>query len=221
MVEEGATVLPGAIVGRPPIGTPALRNQPKSRFKYTTIRSGVVIGANAVIYRGVYIGRNTLIGDGVTIREDCTIGGGVIIGNNATLQNDVVVRDNVRIVDLSHITAGVIIDEGAFVSVGVLSMNDNAMGPGGELRPPYIGVGAKVGGGALLLPGVDIGVGATVAAGAVVTHDVPSGSTVMGIPARVRRPKDPTWEDYYFGDRFYDEAEAMVSEGGPVFPEED
>lgn len=219
-IAEDVTVMPGAVIGRPPKGTPALRNQPKSRFESTVIGAGSVIGANAVIYRGVNIGRNVLIGDGVTIREDCFIGDNVIIGNNSTLQNDVLVGDNVRIVDLSHVTAQVVIEAGAFWSVGVLSMNDNAMGPGGELKAPVVKAGAKVGGGALLLPGVIVEEGATVAAGSVVTHDVPIGSTVMGVPARVRVPKkDPTWEDYYFNDRYVDQSEAMVNEGGPDYTE--
>lgn len=38
---------------------------------------------------------------------------------------------------------------------------------------------------AKLRPGVTIGDGATVAMGAIVTRDVPAGSTVKGMPARV------------------------------------
>lgn len=42
-----------------------------------------------------------------------------------------------------------------------------------------------VGYGAIVLPGVTIGPNAVVAAGAVVAHDVPEGSIVGGVPARV------------------------------------
>jgi acetyltransferase-like isoleucine patch superfamily enzyme len=44
-----------------------------------------------------------------------------------------------------------------------------------------------VGGGAVLVPGVEIGAEAFVAAGAVVTRDVGEREVVMGVPARVVR----------------------------------
>jgi maltose O-acetyltransferase len=47
--------------------------------------------------------------------------------------------------------------------------------------------GAWLGAGCLVLPGVTIGNGAIVAAGAVVTVDVPAGSIVAGVPARIIR----------------------------------
>ena len=47
--------------------------------------------------------------------------------------------------------------------------------------------GCRVGGGAVLLPGVEVGEEAFVAAGAVVTRDVAPQSLVMGVPARFVR----------------------------------
>ncbi|MDR2406113.1 MAG: hypothetical protein LBE27_07065 [Deltaproteobacteria bacterium] len=44
--------------------------------------------------------------------------------------------------------------------------------------------GASIGGGAVILPGVEIGEGAMVGAGAVVTKNVPQGQKVVGNPAR-------------------------------------
>jgi acetyltransferase-like isoleucine patch superfamily enzyme len=44
---------------------------------------------------------------------------------------------------------------------------------------------ASIGSGAVILPGVTIGENAKVGAGAVVTHDVPDGATVAGVPARI------------------------------------
>ncbi|RYE60965.1 MAG: sugar O-acetyltransferase [Hyphomicrobiales bacterium] len=53
-------------------------------------------------------------------------------------------------------------------------------------RQIHIGRNVWIGGGAIILPGVNIGDDAVIGAGSVVTRDVPSGATVVGNPARVR-----------------------------------
>jgi len=183
-VGDGAFIFPGAVIGRPPMGVKSMRIQPSARYSDVTIGRGSVIGANVVIYAGVDIGDRVLIGDGVTIREDTVIADDAVIGSNSTIQNDVSIGERSRIADLSHVTAGVVIGDDVFWSVGVLSMNDNSMSVKGDLEPPSVGNSAKIGGGALLLPGVSIGADSTVAAGSVVTHDVPNGERVRGIPAK-------------------------------------
>ena len=51
-------------------------------------------------------------------------------------------------------------------------------------KPVRIGRNVWIGGGAIILPGITIGDDAIIGAGSVVTHDVPSGITVIGNPAR-------------------------------------
>lgn len=51
-------------------------------------------------------------------------------------------------------------------------------------RPITIGRNVWIGGGALILPGVEIGDDAVIGAGSVVTRSVPEGVTVAGNPAR-------------------------------------
>lgn len=58
-------------------------------------------------------------------------------------------------------------------------------------EPVYIGPGAFLGIGSIVLPGVTVGERAYVAAGAVVTDDVPSNAVVAGNPAQVIR----RWDD--------------------------
>jgi acetyltransferase-like isoleucine patch superfamily enzyme len=62
----------------------------------------------------------------------------------------------------------------------------------GKIKGPTIRRGARVGGGAILCPGIEIGQEAFVGAGAVVTKDVPPRKVVVGNPARVLRdvPED-------------------------------
>ena len=56
-----------------------------------------------------------------------------------------------------------------------------------DLRGAVLRRACRIGGGAVLVPGVEVGEEAYVAAGAIVTSDVPPGQVVMGVPARVRR----------------------------------
>lgn len=173
-------VFEGAVIGRPPKVAGIV--PPKEYIPTTTIGRGCVIGTNATIYSGVALESDVLIGDGVRIRENSAVGAGSVIGSNSTLQNDVRLGCRVRVVDLSHITAGVTVEDDVFWSVGVLSMNDNRDGTG--LRCMHVGERAFIGGGALLLPGSDVGAGAVVAAGSVVTRPISPGETVRGVPAR-------------------------------------
>ncbi|MFD1633787.1 acyltransferase [Haloplanus ruber] len=56
----------------------------------------------------------------------------------------------------------------------------------GEYRTGEVVIGerAMIGAGAILLPGIEVGADAKVAANSLVTEDVPSGTTVAGVPAR-------------------------------------
>ena len=60
------------------------------------------------------------------------------------------------------------------------------------MQGPTIRRGARIGGGAIICPAVEIGEEAFVGAGAVVTKDVPPRKVVVGNPARVLRdvPED-------------------------------
>jgi acetyltransferase-like isoleucine patch superfamily enzyme len=59
------------------------------------------------------------------------------------------------------------------------------------MKGPTIRRSARIGGGAIICPGVEIGEEAFVGAGAVVTKDVPPRKLVVGSPARVLRDVDP------------------------------
>jgi acetyltransferase-like isoleucine patch superfamily enzyme len=55
------------------------------------------------------------------------------------------------------------------------------------VAPVRIGSNCWIGTNAIILAGVDVGDDSVVAAGAVVTRDVPAGTLVAGVPARVVR----------------------------------
>lgn len=199
-VGDDVTVFPGAYLGKQPKVAGVIAREPHVHNLITKIGAGSVIGTNAVIYAGVSIGRSVLIGDGVTVREDTEIGDESVVGSNSTIQNGAKIGKRVKIVDLSHITFDCEIGDESFISVGVYTMNDDSMQRGGEVVGPKIGKRARVGGGALLLPGRRIGDDALIGAGSVVTHDVPPGGRVMGVPARAPVPR-PVAPDL-FGEFF-------------------
>ena len=92
---------------------------------------------------------------------------------------------------LAYVTAYTTVEEDVFIAPCVVTTNDNFMGRTErrhELRKgPTIRRGARVGGGAVLCPGIEIGEEAFVGAGAVVIRDVPARTVVVGNPARVIR----------------------------------
>jgi len=64
---------------------------------------------------------------------------------------------------------------------------------GFDKRGPHLGDRVFVGTGAKILGPVTIGDGARIGANAVVIDDVPAGTTVVGVPARVVQAQPPAW----------------------------
>jgi acetyltransferase-like isoleucine patch superfamily enzyme len=77
----------------------------------------------------------------------------------------------------------------------VVTTNDNFMGRTearfAQVKGAIIRRGARVGGGVVLLPGIEVGEEAFIAAGALVTKDVPPRKLIAGLPARVWRDVPP------------------------------
>lgn len=184
-IGQEVEIFPGALIGREPKAAGAT-SRAVSFNKQLKIGDGCSIGPHAVIYYDVEIGAMTLIGDGASIREQCRIGSGCIISRYVTINYSTTVGDRVKVMDLTHLTGNMVIEDGAFISCMVASVNDNVIreGYGEHVVGPTVRTGAIVAAGAVLLPGVEVGREGFVGAGAVVTKAVPAGARVTGIPAR-------------------------------------
>ena len=150
-----------------------------------------LIGAHAVVYRGSVLHGHNLIADGAAVREQVEIGEYTIIGRNATIENKTRVGKKCKLETNCYITAYSEIEDYCFIAPGVHTTNDNFLGRTKERFKHFKGVtvrrGGRIGGHAVILPGIVIGEDAVVGAGAVVTRDVPPRKTVIGQPARIFR----------------------------------
>ncbi len=88
-------------------------------------------------------------------------------------------------IDHAH---SVVIGETAVVGDDVSMLHSVTLGGTGKEdgdRHPKIGHGVMIGAGAIVLGNITVGTNSKIAAGSVVLADVPAGSTVAGVPARV------------------------------------
>ncbi len=151
---------------------------------------GVTVCAGAVVYGGARVGAGAIVGDQAQVREGALVGERAVVGRGSCVDFGARVGDRVSIQTGVYVTSGAVVEDDAFLGPGVTMTNDDTMGrhPRGEqLCAPVVRRGARVGGGAVLVPGVEVGEEAFVAAGAVVTRDVGARELVIGVPARVRR----------------------------------
>lgn len=137
------------------------------------------IGRNTKIWDFVNI-YNSDIGDNCSIGHFCNIGGAEI-------------GDDARIGSGTFIPDGVSIGEDAFIGPNVTFTNDKTPTTNRDYREKFepqktrVGVGAVIGAGTTILPGITIGNYAIIGAGSVVTRNVPANEVWFGCPAKKQR----------------------------------
>ena len=187
---EGVKVLEHAVVGKQPTLSPRSTAK-REPLPPAEIGAGTVVSTGAVVFAGTTIGERVILGDQSCVRERVTVGDDVVIGRGSLVENDTTIGAMTKIQAEAYITAYSTLEEHVFIAPCVVTTNDNYMGRTekrhGLVKGPTIRRGARIGGGAVLLPGVEIGEEAFVGAGAVVTKDVEPRMLVVGNPARVKR----------------------------------
>jgi acetyltransferase-like isoleucine patch superfamily enzyme len=156
----------------------------------TRFGSGALIRSHSVIYAGSVIGRRFQAGHGVLVRESCVIGDDVSIGSHSVVEHHVTLGHRVRIHTNAFVPEFTIVEDDAWIGPNVVFTN--ARYPKSrDAKQRLVGAtvrrGAKIGAGAVLLPGVIVGENALVGAGSVVVKDVPPNKIIAGSPARVLR----------------------------------
>lgn len=187
---DGVRVLEHAVVGKQPALSPR-STASRDPLPGTVIGAGTIVSSGAIVFAGSTIGERVILGDQSCVRERVTVGDDVVVGRGSLIENDTTVGAMTKIQADAYITAYSTLEEHVFIAPCVVTTNDNWMGRTdkrfGNIKGPTIRRGARIGGGAILCPQIEVGEDAFVGAGAVVTKDVPPRVVVVGSPARVLR----------------------------------
>ena len=164
----------------------------------TTIGEGSVIGAGSELVDatiGAHVRVWASIVESSTVEDDASVGPfshlrpGTVVGRGAQVGNYAELKN-------THLGAGsrqhhmsylgdAAIGEGVNIGAGAITANYDGI----RKHPTTIGAGAFIGVDTMLVAPVEVGEGARTGAGAVVTHDVPAGKLAVGVPARIREPR--------------------------------
>lgn len=167
----------------------------------------VVFGQNVVLRHPhkITIGDNVVIDDNClldakgTTNRGISIGSGVFVGRNTILSckdGDIELGDranigfNCEIFSASRVAVGqdVLMAAYAYIVGGDHEATDRSKPVIEQVRRSQgvtVGNGAWIGAGVTVFDGVTMGERAIAGAGAVVRHDIPAGTTAVGVPARV------------------------------------
>jgi acetyltransferase-like isoleucine patch superfamily enzyme len=188
IIGDGCEIADHAVLGRRP--RLSAHSGARGEVGALELGAGACVGTGAVLFAGARVGAEAILGEQCFVRERSSIGYGSVIGRGSVVENDVTLGARVRVQTNVYLTAFTAVEDDVFVGPGAITTNDDTMSrhaPKAPLRGAILRRACRIGGGAVLVPAVEVGEEAFVAAGAVVTRDVPPRSVVMGVPAHIVR----------------------------------
>jgi acetyltransferase-like isoleucine patch superfamily enzyme len=190
VIGDGCRIADNAVLGKQPTLSPRSTTK-REELPPLELGPGTVVSTGAIVFAGTKVGARVIVGDQACVRERCVVGDDVVIGRGSLVENDTTIGALTKIQADAYVTAYSTVEDNVFIAPRVVTTNDNYMGRTEKRHAlvlgPTIRRGARVGGGAILLPGIEIGEEAFVGAGAVVLKDVPPRTVVVGNPARELR----------------------------------
>jgi UDP-2-acetamido-3-amino-2,3-dideoxy-glucuronate N-acetyltransferase len=187
VIGDGCRIGDNVVLGKQPALSPRSTAK-REELPPLELGEGTIVSTGSVVFAGTRIGARVILGDQSCVRERCVLGDDVVVGRGSLVENDTMIGARTKIQANVYVTAYSILEDDVFIAPCVVTTNDNFMGRTEQRhalrKGPTIRRGARIGGGAVLLPGIEVGEEAFVGAGAVVVRNVPPRALVVGNPAR-------------------------------------
>jgi sugar O-acyltransferase (sialic acid O-acetyltransferase NeuD family) len=155
------------------------------------------IDVHVVIAIGNTIARKKII---ARIEQSCDVKFHKLVHPQAWIGNRVAIGDGAIICAGARLTTDIVIGKHVIVNVGAAIFHDAHIHDYVTVAPSVnisgavqVGEGCDLGIGSIIIQGKSIGPWSIIGAGTVVIHDVASDVTVVGVPAKVIKTRQPGW----------------------------
>jgi UDP-3-O-[3-hydroxymyristoyl] glucosamine N-acyltransferase len=177
-----------AVIGKQPISARRSALPDSGGQPPTVVSDHCQIGTAAIVYAGAVLDEGVLVADLATVREDVRVGTFTIVGRGVAIEQHCTIGARCKLETNAYITAYSTVEDDVFVAPGVLTSNDRFMGRTEARLKQFKGVharqGARLGVGAIILPGIVLAEESVAGAGAVITRETETATIYTGVPGR-------------------------------------